>query len=420
MSFLVAARRCEIHGLEQLTLTSSLVEHVSELVHRLQKERGASNIYLASGGKRFGDAIDGHSAASLSAEQAAVAAIELLDTQSGRMAGGVRLFSRIAWVLHSLEALPGLRERVRRCEVDAEQATRQFSELIAGWLAVVHEAADTAADAAVSRALVALFNLMQGKELAGQERAAAAVGFAAGHFEASRQQRLAHLIDAQERCFQLFAEFASPALRDVWRQAQAGAEIAEVERMRRLAGAASAARLAPDASERWFDCASARIDAMHQVESCAGHMLRQLCRERLAVAYAELSDHKRLLDSLGALDGGHTGTVAMVFARDSREVSPAALLPVDGLGPQLGRSVLELVQQQTCRLQQISDELSSARRALNERKLIERAKGLLMSSRGLSEDEAYKLLRQTAMNQNRRLVEVAEAALALTEVLRAG
>ncbi|MBN9425225.1 MAG: ANTAR domain-containing protein, partial [Burkholderiales bacterium] len=90
------------------------------------------------------------------------------------------------------------------------------------------------------------------------------------------------------------------------------------------------------------------------------------------------------------------------------------------LGPQLGRSLLDLMHEQTQRLQQVSDELNAARRALNERKLIERAKGLLMSSRGLSEDEAYKLLRQTAMNQNRRLVEVAEAMLALADVLRGG
>ncbi len=423
MGFLIAARRCEIQGLEQLALTSELVERVSDLVHCLQKERGASNIYLASRGARFADAIDGHSTASGAAEQAVLTAFARLDTQSGRMPGGVRLFSRIACVLHSLDSLPQLRERVRRQGIDAEQATRQFSELVAGLLAVVFEAADTAVDPAVSRALVALFNLMQGKELAGQERATAAIGFAAGAFDLARQQRLAHLIEAQERCFQLFVEFASPALRDIWRHASGGAEAGEVERMRRLACAAPPLSIAPDASERWFDCASARIDAMHQVESCATGALLQLCRARLVAAQAELSDHKQLFDSLQVLANRQAAPVAMVFDRPPPLAAPdeaGTLLPMAGLGPQLGRSLLDLMHEQTQRLQQVSDELNAARRALNERKLIERAKGLLMSSRGLSEDEAYKLLRQTAMNQNRRLVEVAEAMLALADVLRGG
>ena len=70
-----------------------------------------------------------------------------------------------------------------------------------------------------------------------------------------------------------------------------------------------------------------------------------------------------------------------------------------------------MVQEQSRRLQAMSDELDTVRAALNERKLVERAKGLLMAHRRLSEDEAHKMLRQTAMNQNRRLVDVAESVL---------
>ena len=76
-----------------------------------------------------------------------------------------------------------------------------------------------------------------------------------------------------------------------------------------------------------------------------------------------------------------------------------------------------MVQEQSRRLQAMSDELDTVRAALNERKLVERAKGLLMAHRRLSEDEAYKALRQMAMNQNRRLVDVAESVLAMADVL---
>ncbi|MDP3206034.1 MAG: ANTAR domain-containing protein, partial [Hydrogenophaga sp.] len=67
--------------------------------------------------------------------------------------------------------------------------------------------------------------------------------------------------------------------------------------------------------------------------------------------------------------------------------------------------------------QTMSEELDTVRASLNERKLIERAKGLLMAHRHLSEEEAHKTMRQMAMNQNRRLIEVAEAVLAMADVL---
>ncbi|MCY1373827.1 Nitrate regulatory protein [compost metagenome] len=75
------------------------------------------------------------------------------------------------------------------------------------------------------------------------------------------------------------------------------------------------------------------------------------------------------------------------------------------------------MQGQARRLQTMSEELDTVRASLNERKLIERAKGLLMAHRHLSEEEAHKTIRQMAMNQNRRLIEVAEAVLAMAEVL---
>ena len=65
----------------------------------------------------------------------------------------------------------------------------------------------------------------------------------------------------------------------------------------------------------------------------------------------------------------------------------------------------------------MSDELDTVRASLNERKVVERAKGLLMAHRRLSEEEAHKMLRQTAMNQNRRLIDVAESVLAMAEYL---
>jgi AmiR/NasT family two-component response regulator len=80
------------------------------------------------------------------------------------------------------------------------------------------------------------------------------------------------------------------------------------------------------------------------------------------------------------------------------------------------RSLLELLQFQAQRLQQMSEELNAAKTALDERKLIERAKLLLMKHRSLSEEQAHRLLRQMAMNQSRRLAEIARSVLEMADV----
>ena len=73
--------------------------------------------------------------------------------------------------------------------------------------------------------------------------------------------------------------------------------------------------------------------------------------------------------------------------------------------------MLDLLHEQNQRLQQVSDELQETRETLNERKLIERAKKLLMNDYHLSEEDAYARLRQSAMERSMRLVDVAQSLL---------
>jgi response regulator NasT len=62
-------------------------------------------------------------------------------------------------------------------------------------------------------------------------------------------------------------------------------------------------------------------------------------------------------------------------------------------------------------------ELEQARSELQGRKIIDKAKGILMRSKGLSEEAAYQLLRKTAMNQNRKITEIAQSLVTAAELL---
>jgi hypothetical protein len=400
--FLLAARWCEIAELEELARTGELVGAISRLVHGLQRERGSSNVFLSSRGSRFAAQRLQQVAECSRLEAEVRAQFDQLDTDPSRARNGARLFSRIAVVLHALDGLPALRERIAGQALSARESTAAYVKMLAGLLAVVFEAADSATDPQVSRALVATFNFMQGKEFAGQERALGAGMFAAGRIDADGQQQWRHLVESQQACFQVFADFADT---EVLRAEHANRDpllAAEVERLRHIACGGRPGPIEPHLSQVWFDCATCRIDTMRVVEDQLALHLRHLCEARIAHARAELRDQQALLQTLA-------GEPAYALADNTAPY-----------GPHLERSMLGLLQEQSRRLQAMSDELCAVRAALNERKLVERAKGLLMAHRQMSEDEAYKALRQMAMNQKRRLVDVAETVLSLADILPGG
>jgi len=66
----------------------------------------------------------------------------------------------------------------------------------------------------------------------------------------------------------------------------------------------------------------------------------------------------------------------------------------------------------------LQDELHEAKTALADRKVIERAKGILMAAKSLSEQEAYVLMRKAAMDQKRRLAEIARAIVTAEGMLK--
>ncbi len=69
-------------------------------------------------------------------------------------------------------------------------------------------------------------------------------------------------------------------------------------------------------------------------------------------------------------------------------------------------------------VRQMRAELAETRRALEERKVIDRAKGLLMKAKGIDEDAAYALLRKTAMDRGQRVADVAEALVTASGLLQ--
>ena len=116
--------------------------------------------------------------------------------------------------------------------------------------------------------------------------------------------------------------------------------------------------------------------------------------------------------------------IAMFVDQSDRETTRAAVEAgvsayiVDGLKQGRVKDILELCISRFNAVARLQDELDRAKSALEERKTIDRAKGILMQAKGLSEEQAYALLRKTAMNEKRKIAEVAQAVITASELLK--
>jgi hypothetical protein len=405
LRLLIAARRCELRGLEVLAGTCELVTQVSELVHALQKERGYSNLYLCSGDEKLLPTLATLKTDAQHIEEKVRAFLAGLESDADSTPDKARLFNGIAYALYRLDALPGLRARIGARHVPAQEAGEIFTVLIASLLAVVFEAADSALDATVTRTLVALLNFMQGKELSGQERAYGVMGYMDGYFTDARKSRMREFVDAQARCFGTFEQYGPEEALACWQQLRCGDE--RIDRMRQMVQRTSdTERVDARLAELWFELCTERIDAMRAVESLLADALSRQCRARIAAMRKELHNHRALLDRF--TDHASGAIPPMLFNVQGRILDTP---PSDGVGTDMARSLLDMMREQTLRMQQANDALVQARGVLDERRRIEKAKWLLVSHYRLSEQAAHDKLQRAAMDSGLPLVDVAAQVL---------
>lgn len=93
---------------------------------------------------------------------------------------------------------------------------------------------------------------------------------------------------------------------------------------------------------------------------------------------------------------------------------------VNCLSKERVRPIIDITISRFHAFRRLQEELAQAKEALQARKVIERAKGILMQQQNLSEDEAYKLMRRTAMSQKRKLLDIAQSVVTAAQLLGHG
>jgi two-component system, response regulator / RNA-binding antiterminator len=91
---------------------------------------------------------------------------------------------------------------------------------------------------------------------------------------------------------------------------------------------------------------------------------------------------------------------------------------VDGLKKERIKPILDLCVSRFNAFAKLQEELERTKSQLEDRKIIEKAKGILMKVKGLTEDEAYVLLRSTAMREKKKIGEIAQSIITASEMLK--
>jgi response regulator NasT len=153
-------------------------------------------------------------------------------------------------------------------------------------------------------------------------------------------------------------------------------------------------------------------------------LLRQIVESDPDVIFIDIENPNRdVLEQMFQVSRSVRRPIAMFVDRSDTASIEAAIEAgvsayiVDGLRRERVKPILDMTISRFKAFNRLREELDRTKQALQERKIIDKAKGILMKSRGIPEDEAYALLRKTAMNENRRLADVAQGLVTAAKLL---
>ncbi len=164
----------------------------------------------------------------------------------------------------------------------------------------------------------------------------------------------------------------------------------------------------------------ARVAVIHDVNE-VGRTIQHTMPD---VVFIDLENPKRdTLEHFFSLSRAIQRPIAMFVDRSDTHMIEKAVeagvsaYVVDGLKKERVKPILDMAISRFNAFSRLTRELDEARSALEERKTVDQAKGILMKTRGLSEADAYALLRSTAMNQNRRIIDIAQSLVTAASLL---
>ncbi|EME70107.1 methyl-accepting chemotaxis protein [Paramagnetospirillum caucaseum] len=240
-----------------------LTADISALVHEVQKERGASAVYIGSKGEKFRDEMQAQRKLTDEARARLVRSLAGVDLA----ALGSSFPPKVEAAAKRLDALIATRGAIDSLGIDGRTSLGNFTETIRFQLDVVNQIALLSSDIRVGRMIGAYLKLMEGKEKAGQERATAAGAFAAGKFEPDVYRRFVSIVAEQQLFLGEFLTNSAAAQAEFYRATLEDEASRTVERMRKVGLDSTATGSIGDVTgPAWFAASTSRINLLKKVE----------------------------------------------------------------------------------------------------------------------------------------------------------
>ncbi|EKV32674.1 hypothetical protein C882_1511 [Caenispirillum salinarum AK4] len=258
----IVERAGDWRRMESMAQVVMLAPDVSQVIHELQKERGASAGYIGSKGEAFADQLP---------DRRKDTDVAIATLRQRLAASGYGDDASTAGIRSALDGLESL-ARTRRGVSDLTLAVGDMAGFYTGAIrtfidSVEAMAASDTGDVGLTHDLTAYVALIQAKERAGLERAMGANGFGAGAFKPAIHQKLLDLIGQEDAFFSTFRTFAEAddvsALEDVLQgEASKAVSAMRAEANAMVYDGAAAATTGP----QWFETITRKIDGLKQVE----------------------------------------------------------------------------------------------------------------------------------------------------------
>ncbi|WP_298439401.1 methyl-accepting chemotaxis protein [uncultured Ferrimonas sp.] len=267
--------------LQQGVQLSRLALVQSQLVHELQKERGASAGFLGSNGNQF--------AKKMPAQRSNV------DQQIDNLQRFLRnnplpnRFNRqLDTIQAELDKLHKLRRRIDGLQISVKEEVAYYSNLNQQLLVVVDLIAMQSADPQIAINAAAYAAYLQMKERAGIERAVLSSTFGNPQFKPGMFLKFANLVSEQNSYQERFLAFSPVALRNDYQQLLRSNAQQQVEQFRQVAFKAMPEQLAAQSAEQWFATSTARIDLLARFDTDLGNQLINDTEAKMSAAEQSL------------------------------------------------------------------------------------------------------------------------------------
>lgn len=252
-----------LRDMDATVTASATAQKLSQLITVLQRERGASGVFLGSAGKSMGERM-------AQARQDSNASVEVVSRLSA--SGSAQLDN----VLQALAQLPAIRGQVDKLGISSTESGVRYTEIIQALVGYTHSLEATINNATIVHALGALNQFIEMKERAGRERVVLGLVFSQDRFDETLLSRFSRNLGEFSAYSDAFRRQAQPALLQQFTEQMLKPAAVEVGKLQRLAFEVPLGQSLGIKPEAWFELSTQRIDMMGQVEEALGQNVSRL------------------------------------------------------------------------------------------------------------------------------------------------